>query len=61
MRILFDGEEYQVGTPPAQGNAYVNGKAWCCNGDLLPGVEDVTLYDEDGNELIPVVEDADLD
>jgi len=52
MRIRVDGEEHQVQLP-AKGNAYVHGKAWCCNGDLLPGVEDITEYDKEGNEIIP--------
>ena len=44
MRILFEGEEYQVGTLKDKGNTIVNGKAIAWNGKLLEGVEDITQY-----------------
>lgn len=52
MRIRIDGEEYKV-TMPESGNGYAGGVAWCWNGNLLPGIEDITEYDEDGNEVAP--------
>ena len=51
MRILFEGEEDQIGALNAKGNTIVNGKAVAWNGQLLEGVEDITLYDEEGNEV----------
>ena len=52
MRILFEGEEHQVQIE-SEGNTIVAGKAISWNGNLLEGVEDITEYDEEGNEIIP--------
>jgi hypothetical protein len=54
MRILFEGEEHQVTLNP-EGNTIVAGKAVSWNGNLLEGVKDITEYDAEGNEVIPVV------
>jgi hypothetical protein len=60
MRILFDGEEYQIsglnsgfnlyGTPKA---VIVGGVPVAMNGVLCEGVEDITVYDADGVEIDP--------
>ena len=55
MRILFEGEEYQVQLKP-EGNTIINGKAVSWNGNLLEGLEDITQYDEEGNETLPEIE-----
>ena len=52
MRILFEGEEHEVQLKP-KGNTIINGKAVSWNGNLLEGVEDITQYDEEGNEILP--------
>ena len=52
MRIRIDEEEYQVTLKP-EGNTIVNGRAISWNGNLLEGVEDITEYDEEGNEIEP--------
>ena len=58
MRILLNGEAHQVDLEP-EGNTIVAGRAVSWNGNLLAGVEDITEYDEDGNEIVPgVAEDA---
>jgi hypothetical protein len=51
MRILFKGEEHQV-TLEAKGNTIVAGEAISWNGNLLEGVEDITEYDDEGNEVV---------
>ena len=58
MRIRIGEEEYQIQMEP-EGNTIVAGRAVSWNGNLLAGVEDITEYDEDGNEIVPgVAEDA---
>ena len=56
MRILFEGEEYQVGTLKDKGNTIVNGKAIAWNGKLLEGVEDITPVEKMPEEVVEEVE-----
>ena len=55
MRIRIGEEEYQIQMEP-KGNTIVNGQAVSWNGNLLEGVEDITQYDEEGNETLPEIE-----
>ena len=57
MRILFRGNEYYlVGGMKPKGNTIVAGYAVGDNGKLREGVEDITQYDEEGNEILPEIE-----
>ena len=53
MRIKYQGEEYQISGLKPKGNTIVAGFAVGDNGKLREGVEDITQYDEEGNEILP--------
>jgi len=62
MRIKFiEHEDYQCdcigqewqGELKAVGHTIVNGHRIAANGILKPFVEDITQYDEEGNEILP--------
>ena len=49
------GQEWQ-GELKAVGHTIVNGHRIAANGILKPFVEDITQYDEEGNEILPEIE-----
>ena len=49
------GQEWQ-GELKAGGHTIVNGHRIAANGILKPFVEDITQYDEEGNEILPEIE-----
>ncbi len=55
MRIKFTdtGEEYQINGIPTSGNSVAGGRYISKQGALCEGVEDITEYDAEGNEVIP--------
>jgi hypothetical protein len=55
MRIKYQDEEYQISGLKPKGNTIVAGHAVGDNGKLREGVEDITEYDAEGNEVIPLV------
>ncbi len=56
MRILFREQEYYLaGGLKPKGNTIVAGFAVGDNGKLREGVEDITEYDAEGNEVVPLV------
>ena len=47
------GQEFQIGSLNAKGSTIVAGHRIAGDGVLYPFVEDITQYDEEGNEILP--------
>jgi len=59
MRVKIGLEEYQISGINAK-RTVAGGHYVARDGVLCKGVEDITQYDKDGNEIIPEVVDEDI-